>query len=303
MKNFLIVTILLIFISSQVPGQQSLDTLYLKNGSIIYGTIKGNTENQYNIQTVDGRQFIFSNEEVDRFVSRAFPGKHEPEKSVDILYLKNGSVVYGKLIEKSKERFLIKTADGFRFIFTPDQVEKQVEPPGPEGLGITLQAGVLIAFSEKSYCDNILMHNDPHILFSITPMITYTFFNIHSLSVGTGLEFYNVLMAPLFMEYKINFFKRRSTPFFYARGGGLISVYPQNGAEGNQDFDPILTSGWSYGSGFGLSLPAGRREFHIQAGYRYAYTSYANVVFNAGYKRHVYAYKYNIIDLTLGFKF
>jgi Ni,Fe-hydrogenase I cytochrome b subunit len=47
MKKFIVLVILLIITGLQMYSQKSRDVLYLKNGSIIYGTVVEISDNQY----------------------------------------------------------------------------------------------------------------------------------------------------------------------------------------------------------------------------------------------------------------
>ena len=53
------------------------DVLYLKNGSVINGTLIEITDNQYKIRTSDGSIFVFTSGEVDKYVKdvHAFAGR------------------------------------------------------------------------------------------------------------------------------------------------------------------------------------------------------------------------------------
>ncbi|MCX6335078.1 MAG: hypothetical protein NT092_12385 [Bacteroidia bacterium] len=209
--------------------------------------------------------------------------------------MKDGSMVYGRIVEKSKDRFLIKTVEGFRFGFTPDQVERYVSRNspkevihGPEGLGFTIQSGMLIGSGN----DVIFL------LPSFTPMLTYTINKFHSISVGTGVEIHDDLMLPVFADYKINFSKNRLTPFYYLKGGVLFYLESdKKGDYWNIDYRP----GYTFGTGMGLSWPFSKYDSYIMLGYRYSFTKHIeqsppNPAFSD-------IHKINRLDITFGFKF
>lgn len=60
MKTYFFIAILLIITVYQSSAQKTRDVLYLRNGSMINGTLMEITDNQYKIQTSDGSLFIFS---------------------------------------------------------------------------------------------------------------------------------------------------------------------------------------------------------------------------------------------------
>jgi hypothetical protein len=73
MKKITILAILLIIIGFQLYSQKPKDVLYLKNGSVINGTLIGITDNQYKIRTADQSIFVFPSADVDKYV-KEIPG-------------------------------------------------------------------------------------------------------------------------------------------------------------------------------------------------------------------------------------
>ena len=69
MKYILIGVIILIFISLQANGQQSQDTLYLKNGYKAIGKLLWQSKRECRFQTTEGLYFTFSPDEVERIVT------------------------------------------------------------------------------------------------------------------------------------------------------------------------------------------------------------------------------------------
>jgi hypothetical protein len=238
MKKILIFTIILIFISLQLIAQKAQDTLYLKNGSVVYGKILENSENVFRILTPDGFLFSFSPQEVERYIA-ALPVK----------------------------KVIFKRTRGLNFI---------------------MESGLLIGGDEEAF----------FMLFSFTPMLSYTFNPIHSLSVGSGLELFDELTVPLFLEYKINFSDRNVTPYIYTKAGILINLESDYAyADSHTDNE----NGWTYGIGLGFSWPMSKFESFIQFGYRYALTKYT--VYNMSYPSHTYRSNFNRLEMTWGFKF
>jgi hypothetical protein len=230
--------------------------------------------------------------------------------SPDTIYLKNGSYVSGRLIEIKDNQYNFKSQEGYMFRFSADEVEGFVIGGSsgkirtrPKGLGFTIQFGILLGYPYDEYSESRVLIPDSHVArLSITPMITYSFNNIHSLSAGTGIEFYTFPLIPVFAEYKINFINKKFTPLFYARGGALIPPIQGTGGDDYTEFN----TGWSYGAGLGFSLPVGNSEFHIHAGYRYAEVNYLKEDFNGQsrkYQMYQHTTIFNLLDITMGFKF
>jgi len=69
MKRLLICAIILVFISVQANGQQSQDTLYLKNGYKAVGKLLWQSKTECRFRSSDGILFTFLPEEVERVVT------------------------------------------------------------------------------------------------------------------------------------------------------------------------------------------------------------------------------------------
>lgn len=67
MKKFTTLTIALIIITLQLSAQKSKNAIYLKNGSIIYGTLTEISDNKYKLQGKDGSLYIFPADEVEKY--------------------------------------------------------------------------------------------------------------------------------------------------------------------------------------------------------------------------------------------
>jgi hypothetical protein len=241
MKKIIFIILTMIIFPSQLQGQKPLDTLYLKNGSVVYGNIRNSTENNFRMQTPGGSLFIFSKDEVEKFISKtAYNDKPEYER--------------------------------------------------PSGWGFSIQTGLNFGSGNESF----------FMLFSVTPMVSYTVNPISTVSAGTGLESYEELMLPLFLDYKVNFFNKNVTPFLYVKAGGLLFL-------SNENIDYLETDhskGWTFGTGIGYSWPMANFESFVQVGYRHSYTYRVKID-----KYGPYPIEYpdedifNRFEITWGFKF
>jgi|GEM_PF-908305 hypothetical protein len=82
MKNILICVISLIFISSQTNGQQSQDTLYLKNGNKAVGKLLRKSTTEYSFQTSDGLILTYSPDEVEKVVPSIVPVTNNAQNTI-----------------------------------------------------------------------------------------------------------------------------------------------------------------------------------------------------------------------------
>jgi len=220
------------------------------------------------------------------------------QETADALYLKNGSIVYGKIVEVKDNLYRIKTADGFLFSFTSDEVEKftlreksekkEIEIKDPNGFGFGIETGFLIGEGNEHF----------PLLYVLNPMLTYTLKTNHTIEFVTGVEIFDQLYLPLQIEYRTNILKRNVSPFIYARGGGLI---PLSGKNESEDFK----GGWTFGVGSGFRWPIADFESYIKFGFRYGYTVNTNsysydTTFPVLYTYHEIFYRF---EMKWGFKF
>jgi hypothetical protein len=223
------------------------------------------------------------------------------QKSKDAIYLKNGSVIYGKLIEIVDDQYKMQTSDGSIFIYKTSEVEKFAkESPlfdgrKAEGFGFSLEAGVLFGSQHTDYAAPFS--------FNILASITSKTKNITS--IGSGVEFFGRPYTPLFIEYKYIFYNRKTSPFVFARGGAVI---PFGGDEqtpsliNSHDNGPKeFKGGASLTFGTGISWAKEEYETYLSFGYRYAHTSYVQNDYNLG--DVTYSNSLNRLEIKFGYKF
>jgi len=224
------------------------------------------------------------------------------QKKKDALYLKNGSIIYGKLIEITDSQYKIQSSDGSLFIYPITDVEKFAkESPlfagrKMEGFGIALEAGLLIGAQNTRYPAP----------FSFNFMGNYTMDTKNIVSFGTGVEFLGTPYTPLFLEYKYLLKDKKTCPFVFVRAGGLLHL----GSEEADSFDyneydrKNFRGGPSLTLGSGVSWAKEDVEPYLSFAYRYASTSYEQKTWNNNaYYDYTYKETYNRLEIKLGFKF
>jgi hypothetical protein len=223
------------------------------------------------------------------------------QKSRDVLYLKNGSIINGTLVEVSNNQYKIRTSDGSIFIFSGTEVERYTkelsvfEGRKQKGLGLALESGFLMGAPDN-----------PHPMpFSFNCLVNYTYNTKNVFGIGTGVEFIEQPFTPLYVEYKYLISERRTSPFFFLRGGALFhlagdkesnsSTYPQ------YNYTKGYKGGASLTIGTGVSWAKEFNETYLSFAYRYARTSYTQ----DDYLQHetTYINNYNRLEIKFGFKF
>ncbi len=243
MKKYIISAIVLIFIIVPVSGQKSKDVLYLKNGSVINGTLMEVADNQYKIRTADGSIFIFPDSEVEKFVNEI------------------------PLFEGRKK----------------------------SGLGFSLEAGFLVGSQKTEYPTP----------FSFNCVITNTLNTRNILGLGSGVEYLGQPFMPVFLEYKGLFTTHKTSPFFFMRAGKLFHV---NGEFTNIDtYAPNYGVPVNYHGGFTMTIGTGiswsreDSETFLSFAYRNARTSYKELDYNK--YTSTYRNTLNRLEVKFGFNF
>jgi len=222
------------------------------------------------------------------------------QKNRDVLYLKNGSIIYGNLLEIMDNQYKIVTSDGSVFIYPSSEIEKftnevrQFNGRKANGYGFALEGGILLGSQGSEY----------EAPFSFNFLGGYTYNTRNIFSIGSGVEFIGKPFIPLFLEYKYLFTEKRATPFIFMRGGGLMHL---GGAE-SDDYDIYnqyqpynYKGGLSFGIGTGIAWAKDEYESYLTFAYRYAHTSYQKNEYMQ--TASTYENIMNRLEIKFGFRF
>jgi hypothetical protein len=199
------------------------------------------------------------------------------QKTKDVLYLKNGSKIYGKLIEVNSSQYKMQTSDGSELIYSADEVE----------------TGLLIGPQSARYTAPFS--------FNFLGGLTCKTRNITS--IGTGVEFIGRPFTPIYLEYKYILYDKKTSPFIFLRGGAVV---PLGGNETSStyeyDYAPKnYKGGASFAFGSGISWAKEDYDIFFSFAYRYAHTSYQQYEYNRG--DVTYNNALNRLELKIGLKF
>ena len=223
------------------------------------------------------------------------------QRTRDVLYLKNGSVINGSLMEITDNQYKIRTSDGSIFVFASEGVDKYVKDVHTfvgrknSGIGVALESGFLAGSQQSQYV----------LPFSFNCLVNYTMNTKNIFGLGSGVEFLGQAFTPLFVEYKRLIFDRKTTPFMFLRGGGLIHIAKDEGTtdivQPQYNYPIDYKGGFSMAIGTGISWAKEENETYLSFAYRYARTSYNEETYpnlKANYKLN-----YNRLEIKFGFKF
>jgi len=222
------------------------------------------------------------------------------QKSKDILYLKNGSMIYGKLIEITDSQYKIKTSDGSVFIFTTPEVDKFINEDikfdgrKESGFGFVLEAGLMVGGQNTDYVAP----------FSFNYIGNYTSGSLNIFGIGSGVEYIGDPFMPLFFEYKHVMNLKKTCPFIFGRAGRLFHL---NGEENNDsysysyyNYDKTYKGGFTMTIGTGISWAKDDHETYLSFAFRNAHTSYIERN-NSQYT--TYYNTLNRLEIKYGFRF
>jgi hypothetical protein len=222
------------------------------------------------------------------------------QKTKDVLYLKNGSMIFGKLVEATETQYKIRTEDGSIFIYSLPEVEKFVNEPirfdgrKKDGFGFALEAGFMVGAQNSEYTAP----------FSFNFIGNYTTGTRSKFGIGSGVEYIGQSYMPLFAEYKYLLSDRKTTPFMFVRGGRLFHM---NGEEHNTDYyypsynTRSYSGGFSFTLGTGISWAKDDNETYLSFAYRNAHTSYKDT--SSGSIHTTYNNTLNRLEIKFGFMF
>jgi len=224
------------------------------------------------------------------------------QKTKDVLYLKNGSVINGTLMEIVDNQFKVRTSDGSLFIFNSSEVDKYLkvassfEGRKKAGFGFALEAGLLAGSQQSNY-------DAP---FSFNALLSFATETKNVFGLGSGVEFLGRAYTPVFMEFKRLIYDRKTTPFVFLRGGRLLYLGVDESASSVYTWPQTSNKtryrgGMSLTMGTGISWQKDETEIYLSFAYRYAHTSYTENYESP--MNETYTSKSNRLEIKFGFRF
>jgi len=219
------------------------------------------------------------------FTANAFSQKYADYQ--DVVYLKNGSIIRGIIIEQIPSQSLkIETADGNVFAYNIDEVEKIAKEPkfGQESKVSTPNTGLKKGYRGIAEFETMIPFG---IRFNV--INGYQFNPYFSLGFGVGFHWYieDGLLLPLFADFKVNFLNKKVSPYL-----SLAVGYSFNLTESNPSgmyFSPTCGVRFKFTEKTAMNVGLG---MGFQGFSYYGYSSY---------KSTYYAFVFNF--LNVGFLF
>jgi hypothetical protein len=219
----------------------------------------------------------------------------------DVVYLNNGSIFRGKIIENERGVRTSIEILGHNLIVIPDSaikmilMDQKVQAKERENSGSPVEMNANVNFYGGSENSNSG---------GLTFVTSYKFPFRLSVGVGIGMEWFEHQQIPFFAETKYYFLKGAWSPFVYAQGGYAVPMSKKS----DDYFSGEYYGGWLAGTGGGMRFNFTKRNALVFSfGYRYQKTktifgSYPWMSSISPYETTRYD-KYNRLAFSFGFLF
>ncbi len=241
---------------------------------------------------------------------------------VDVVYLNNGSIVRGIIIEQvPNESIKLQTKDGSIFVFEMKDIQKftkelkadqQQSAPGRGGgsgsageeregyvFGFDMSFGVGVGQAEVEYGANVYQaeYSEEYVRLSFTNG-AWVADGIVLVGLGTGFEYYidsRLGLLPVYADVRIVPLKGSVSPVIVLQPGYSFGVFSENGSSN-------LPDGLDFTGGLGVH--AGMSE---SAGFEFAvlydYQSLSNTESNVYFGNTSVVQRFGSVRLSVGFLF
>lgn len=226
----------------------------------------------------------------------------------DVLYLNNGSIIRGKIIQNANDTLKIETCGRNLLVFKSSEIKKTTmelkqasKQEFRDSFAPTNQKGI---YSFTTF--GLLIGSNTPPTFSFQTSAGYNFNNFIGLALGLGIEKLQTEIVPVFISFKSNLSEKANSPIFTCHVGysfPLSKEKKNDNLYGNPDYQ--YEGGVNVGFDLGiLSYKSQKRAFTITAGYRYqivkeTFTNYYWLQ-NSIEKN---TYEFNRISIKIGFLF
>jgi hypothetical protein len=230
------------------------------------------------------------------------------QQFLNVVYLKNGSVIRGKILINTADSLKIETICKNIFVFNPSEVQKiEVENKNSyknaeNNYTFEFHKGFYFNFNMGLISGNSDIMSDPG--YSLKAVFGYELSNFAGFGMGTGIEKFNIEMVPLFISYKSELLKRENSPVFNFNIG---YSFPMNIKKTVNYLNYNYSGGICVGFDIGVcSDRTQKRAFMVSLGYQYQRViEESQIIYYYGYSNPVETntYDFNKLIVKIGFLF
>lgn len=220
--------------------------------------------------------------------------KAQSNKS-DAVYLTNGSILRGKIIENVVGKYVKIEIVGSSILMIP---EKDVDH-------IIMREAIPVKIRESKpagveVLPDITLYGGSSSTGGFTTITSYRFRFRLSAGAGIGIEWFKTAGLPVFADLKYNFLKGGLTPFIFTQAGYMMPLAKnQDGENTSYHGGPLFAAGLGLRKNF-----TNHNAFLFSLGYRFQQTrtAYDYYWYSSTYQTERID-KYNRIALSIGFIF
>ncbi|QHT69443.1 hypothetical protein GXP67_23770 [Rhodocytophaga rosea] len=194
------------------------------------------------------------------------PQVYAQRQMQDVLYLKNGSILRGKLTELNADTIKIEITGGNIFVFPALEAkgvtkEKPVIAYKQTGYRFTLENGLLIGRTPKG---NSIGANQRTVSYSLQMVNSLQLRPELAIGAGVGIDAYNsYTITPVYLRLHGTLFNKPISPLYMLDAGYGFYSHIFNSADNSE-------GGLMVNPAIGVSLRMGRRSaFIVNVGYRH----------------------------------
>lgn len=194
----------------------------------------------------------------------------------DVVYLKNGSVLRGTIVELDTEGSVsIQLMGGSVLIYSMEEVERITREPKWEEPGVKSKAELKekgffntteIGFNLGANTGGYYGYSGTSTGFTLQNVFGYRFFRWLGVGIGTGVDIYNdyqVPISPVYLRLEGQVLSQPITPIYYVEAGHGFMWHREINEWTTQENGPM----WSAGAGVRFGTP-GSVALQFTAGFK-----------------------------------
>jgi hypothetical protein len=230
------------------------------------------------------------------------------QQFLHVVYLKNGSVIRGKILINTLDSLKIETCCKNIFVFNPSEVQRiDVDKSnsfryGKNNYTPESHKGFYFNFNMGLVSGNSDVMSDPG--YTLEALVGYELSNYVGFGLGMGIEKFNIDMVPLIISFKSELLKRENSPVFNFNIG---YSFPMNTKKTVDYLNYSYTGGICAGFDIGVcSYRTQKRTFMVSMGYQYQHMvekSQTNYYYGYGSTFETNTYDFNKLIIKFGFLF
>lgn len=230
----------------------------------------------------------------------AFLSLQAQKNLVDVVYLKNGSIIRGSITEIVPDSIVkMEMAGGSMLIFKSNEVKlisKEAVQKKERIKNVSLSRGYRFGFDGGwIFASSDNNNKSP---FSIHIINHYHVFSSTAVGIGGGIEFFDITQAPLFLDLRQYLNRKSYAVYLFVQGGALFPVGPNH----YQRYGYLTKGkeGYMVNPGLGFLFPLGERA-GMTVSISYRYQEMKSVIEDYYKTDYRLTEKMNRVNLRIGF--